>query len=74
MITAEEARKLYILPNYTLAEVEQRIKNAATDQTAIVLNGERVAPEIEQELRDRGFTVNRNIMGVLVKWAEEEAA
>lgn len=71
MITAEEARKMYRKPPYTLEEVEADIAIRATAFNFTTFDGQRFKKEIADELKRNGFKVSGvGTNDVVVRWQE----
>lgn len=71
MITADEARRMYRKPPYTLEEVEAEIAIRATAFNFTTFDGQRFNSTIADELKRNGFTVSGvGTNDVVVRWQE----
>ena len=68
MITAAEAKELYVKSAYTPDEIEEKIRKQAASQDFAVFDRKRISNDLIGELESRGFRIQRNSTDVIVNW------
>lgn len=68
MITADEARKLYVQPPYTLGEIEAQIRNRAAGEFYTFVDNLRLTDELRVALKLAGYALRIGAQTTEISW------